>query len=75
MSSNPDEISTYFPNSCNDCGNDLKDVAGLFHVRKQEVVISPVLVKYVEHQSFSKSCGCGCENIFELPSYLVEPIQ
>lgn len=75
MSSNPDEIISYIPNYCNDCGIDLKEVTSLFHERKQEIVIPPVVAKYIEHQSFSKLCGCGCKNIGDLPSNLGAPIQ
>lgn len=77
MSENPDEIQKYIPRYCKQCGESFdSDIGFELHKRRQEVVIPPINPKYIEHQSFSCTCGkCGAQTTAELPSYLKANIQ
>ena len=77
MSGNPDEIKEYLPKYCNKCGEEF-DESTIFrlHKRKQEVVIPPIMPKYIEHQSYICTCSrCNTDTSSDLPSHLKANIQ
>jgi transposase len=72
----PDKIVDYMPGFCRSCGTDLQNEAATISDRKQEVVIPPIEVQYVEHRSHSKTCpDCGIVCTAALPGHLKAPIQ
>jgi transposase len=72
----PDEIIDHIPQYCNGCGFDLQQAAAILKESRQEIVIPPVQVRYVEHRSHSKVCaGCGKECTGAMPGHLKGPIQ
>jgi transposase len=72
----PDEIIEYKPQFCKECGEELTEYDFHFVSRKQEVILPPILPKYIEHQSFSCKCKkCGSTTISELPQNLKARIQ
>lgn len=72
----PDETIDYIPQYCNGCGEDLQQSASVLEERRQEVVIPPIQVRYVEHRSHSKVCTrCGKFCSAALPGHLRAPIQ
>lgn len=76
MSINPDEIIKYVPNFCRTCGEAFNVSLAKLHKRRQEIVIPPITIKYIEHQSYSCSCrACNSETIGETPSRLRSNIQ
>jgi len=77
MSENPDEIQKHIPKYCQQCGEEFKDDSVFkLHERKQEIVIPPIIPKYIEHQSFVCTCSkCSAQTTSELPPYLKANIQ
>jgi len=77
MSQNPDETIKYFPKYCNQCGEEFSSASvSELHERKQEVVIPPIIPKYVEHQSYRCRChNCNTETVSDLPLNLKANIQ
>ena len=74
MRENPDKIIEYRPEYCQGCGE--KAGIAILISRKQEVVIPPIVPQYIEHQSYSCTCGkCGHQTIAAMPSYLQANIQ
>jgi transposase len=72
----PDETINYIPHYCNGCGEDLQQTASILNKIRQEVIIPPIQVRYVEHRSHSKVCSqCGKLCIAALPVHLSAPIQ
>jgi len=72
----PDETIDYIPDYCNECGEDLQQMPSLLQESRQEVVIPPIQVRYVEHRSHSKVCShCGKFCTAAMPSHLTAPIQ
>jgi transposase len=56
---NPDEVTTYSPTACDDCGGDLRDVAAEA-VEVRQVFDTPVPVMHsAEHRAETKRCHCG----------------
>jgi transposase len=76
MKENPDEVIDYKPDYCSNCGADLQQVDSEVTERKQEVVIPPIQVQYLEHRSHTKACPCcGVSCIGHLPEHLKASIQ
>jgi transposase len=72
----PDETINYIADYCNSCGEDLQHTPSIFKESRQEVVIPPIQVRYVEHRSYSKVCShCGKFCTAAMPSHLNAPIQ
>lgn len=72
----PDETIDYIPQYCNGCGEDLQQTPSIVEESRQEVVIPPIQVRYVEHRSHSKVCShCGKFCTAAMPSHLTAPIQ
>lgn len=72
----PDQIIDYTVQYCTDCAEDLQRASSILTISRQEVVVPPIQVRYVEHRSHSKVCtGCGKFCTAALPSYLTAPIQ
>ncbi len=76
MKAIPDEVIDHKPCYCSDCGTVLEQEISTVTDRRQEVVIPPVEVKYVEHREHTKTCAhCGKINKASLPQHLKAPIQ
>ena len=76
MKAIPDEIIDHKPCYCSDCGADLQQEISIVTQRRQEVIIPPVVVKYIEHREHTKTCShCGKINKAILPQHLKAPIQ
>lgn len=75
MSSKPDNIVTHTPSFCSTCGNTLENEIGYVFERRQVVDIPPILPVFTEHQSFAKTCKCGCLNKGTFPHNINAPIQ
>jgi transposase len=72
----PDETIDYIPQYCNDCGEDLQQTPSIVEESRQEVVIPPIQVRYIEHRWHSKVCShCGKFCSAAMPSHLTAPIQ
>ncbi len=72
----PDETINYIAEYCNGCGEDLQHIASILKESRQEVVIPPIQVRYVEHRSHSKVCTkCGKLCTAAMPGHLTAPIQ
>ena len=77
MSPTPDKIIDYDEiNFCQTCATNIENVPASLFESKQEVVIPPIAVQYIEHRSYQKKCNCcGLMNYSKLPSYLSSNIQ
>lgn len=76
MSSKPDEIIKHTPVYCNGCGSEFDISKAKLYKRKQEIVIPPILPKYVEHRTYECRCGkCGKTAIGQMPQRLRANIQ
>ena len=76
MREKPDKIVEYRPDYCNACGEMLESQAATLVMRKQVIVIPPIVPQCIEHQSYSCQCKkCGHETLSELPAYLQGNIQ
>jgi len=72
----PDDIIEYRPSFCQECGEEFSQQDFQFVTKKQEVVLPPIVPRFVEHQSFSCKCNkCGSTTISSLPEYLKAGIQ
>ncbi len=72
----PDEIIIHSPVRCSCCGIDLKDTPLMKLEKRQEVIIPPIQIKYVEHVSHTKICGgCGHKTSGRFPKHIKAPIQ
>ena len=56
MKEKPDEVIQYMPNYCKQCGKALVLGESTLVSRKQEVVLPPIVPRYIEHQSYSCKC-------------------
>ena len=74
-SSTPDKIITYIPDYCQCCGNNLKHLAPVLDLSRQELDIPIPKVEYKEHQAYGKTCDCGYTTVSKLPAHLKGPIQ
>jgi transposase len=71
----PDEIIQHMPKICEQCNLSLDDVLGELHTRKQEVVIPPLVARFVEHQCYSKTCiSCGAQTVGTMPKHMVSNV-
>jgi hypothetical protein len=76
MTESPDKIVDYLPSYCKYCGELLDPESAIFVSRKQEIDIPPIIPEYIEHRSYSCTCGhCGVKTTSELPEYLKANIQ
>lgn len=77
MAITPDEIINYDEiNYCKKCGENITSISSTIFERKQEVVLPPIVLKYIEHRSFKKKCTCcGITNYSSLPANLTSNIQ
>jgi transposase len=72
----PDEVVDHVVDYCPQCGEDLSHTESIVLDRKQEIVIPPIIPKYIEHRSHSRVCkGCGQSCVAALPSQLKAPVQ
>jgi len=76
MSSNPDETKYYVPQYCNNCGSPLDNSKIRFSRKRQEIIIPPIVPKYIEHQAYKCTCGkCGTSTEAQMPKHLRANIQ
>ncbi len=77
MVETPDEIKKHQPDYCSHCGEAFEEGSEFeLQKRRQEVVIQPIVPKYIEHQSFSCTCQkCGKKTTSQLPSHLRANVQ
>jgi transposase len=66
----PDRIIRHSAESCHDCGQSLKDVAGVEGTDRRQVFdLPPIKLEVIEHRTLSKCCPrCGTINEGEFPS-------
>ena len=71
-----DEVIKHEPLFCSHCSEDLANSISALDERRQEVVIPPVWMKYIEHQSYVKTCGhCQHQTKGQFPESVTAPIQ
>ena len=75
MSATPDKIIELVPKYCTQCGNSLTDKLVIKKESRQTLDVPPVKPIYVEYQSYSKVCDCGCENSADFPKGVDAPIS
>ena len=59
FSATPDEIITYVPQYCHQCGDDLTHVPAIELSKRQVIDIPKPVTICTEHRTFSKTCSCG----------------
>ena len=75
MTEIPDEIIKHIPQYCNNCGEELAGVMEELIEKRQEVVLPRIIVKYIEHQIYSKKCSCGHTTQSEFPLGINAKVQ
>ena len=75
LSLTPDEIICHRPSFCKNCGKNLKDIPERLLERRQVLDIPPIVPIFTEHQSFAKTCDCGCLCKGDFPLNVNAPIQ
>lgn len=76
MKEKPDEVVEHTPNFCKQCGEALVTDESTLVSRKQEVVLPPIVPRYIEHQSYACTCKkCGFITTTELPEHLKANVQ
>lgn len=72
----PDEIIKHEPHFCSHCSGDLINSTAVLNESRQEVILPPITAKYIEHQTFVKTCShCGHQTKGQFPKNIVAPIQ
>jgi transposase len=70
-----DEVIAYIPNYCNNCGNDLSEVAETF-IEGRKVIDIPVIQPVcIEHRVYRKVCSCGNCMESEFPAHVAASLQ
>lgn len=75
FSAMPDEIIIHIPSYCSGCGLDLDEVAGVALAKRQVIDVPMPVPICTEHQTFSKTCSCGCLNRGEFPENVTRTVQ
>lgn len=75
MTAFPDVVIKLQPAYCNNCGASLQDMPSIKKNSRQVVDIPPIKAVYTEYRSFSKICGCGCQNTAGFPQGVNAPIS
>jgi transposase len=76
MSSTPDEVIDYTPFYCKSCGASLIGAEAELVKKRQEIVIPPIVPKYIEHRAYQCDCqNCGALTVGEIPEHLKANIQ
>lgn len=75
MVSAPDQIFSHTPSFCTKCGFNLINETETLVERRQVIDIPPIVPIYTEHQSFAKTCQCGCVCKGDFPINVNAPIQ
>jgi transposase len=74
--SNPDQIITHTPGSCQECGCNLDYVDGACVERRQVIDIPEPQIEVTEHQVLEKKCPCcGERNRGTFPNNIKGPVQ
>jgi len=70
-----DEVVDHMPNYCNNCGNDLSEVAETF-IEGRKVIDIPVIQPVcIEHRVYRKVCSCGHCMESEFPNHIAASLQ
>jgi transposase len=76
FSDKPDEVIRHEAAICQDCGAELRGVAGTVLTRRQEVELPQQPVQVIEHQQIERVCPCcGRRNRGVLPEHLRGNVQ
>jgi transposase len=76
MSRTPDQVIDYTPSHCNRCGAMLIGTQAELVKKQQEIVIPPIVTKYIEHRAYQCNCkNCGSVTVGEIPERLKANIQ
>ena len=68
FSASPDEIVRHIPSYCKRCGLGLTTIGAVELSRRQVIDIPMPAPICTEHQTFAKTCSCGCVNRGEFPA-------
>lgn len=71
----PDEEIDYQPDYCNNCGNDLSNVAAIMIESRQVIDIPVIKTTCVEHRIYQKKCSCGHCMQSKFPEHVPANIQ
>ena len=73
---NPDIIIACSPQTCNGCGYDLSNIAGITTSKRQEADIPPIKLEVTEYRQQSVICPhCQKTNLGQYPEYISGPMQ
>jgi transposase len=75
LSSQVDKVVKYAPSYCSCCGNDLSGIEETMEGRRQVIDIPPITPERIEHQVYSKTCGCGHISKGKFPSEVKATVQ
>ena len=76
MKVTPDEVKDYIPEFCDACKSDLRNESSVVNDRRQEIIIPPVIIHYLEHRTHSRTCSCcGVTSTAQFPDHIKAPIQ
>ncbi|NJL12505.1 MAG: IS66 family transposase [Microscillaceae bacterium] len=74
--SQPDEVVNLQTGRCVSCGQDLGEVAAVFHSRRQVFDLSLPAVKCIEYRAYARICPvCQTKNVGAYPSLASAPVQ
>ena len=71
----PDEIIRHIPSYCSNCGSGLDHIASKELAGRQVIDIPMPAPICTEHQTFARTCLCGCVNRGEFPANVASNIQ
>jgi transposase len=76
MAEQPDEVLHHRPELCQQCGQDLREVAGLVRERRQVLDVPEIRLLVQEHQIESLTCPtCQSPNLGSFPAEVNAPVQ
>ena len=71
----PNQIIVHKIDTCTCCGADISSIIPILAEKRQVVEIPPLEPIYIQHEVYSRVCGCGkvCRGIF--PAEVTAPVQ
>jgi transposase len=69
----PDEVKTYTPKTCNNCGKDLTNASVISTASRQVFELPHIELDCIEHQVETKLCSCGSKTQALFPSEATGP--
>lgn len=75
MISDPDKVIELRPSYCRKCGLDLEGSLAQKEQSRQVVDIPLIKALFIEYQTFSKVCACGCQTVADFPEQVNNPIS